>query len=148
MDFISGASLGSQQPQGPADDAESEVASEMGRGSRMSMRYDLGSRAGDEEGGGSGKNTLKGMFKNKNKKSKQIELDALRCGTGILKQADKHLHAGRMYCVVAAAVKPSSSAAAATAAAVAATLAPCTPDRQQSAAALCVMPSLQAILST
>jgi hypothetical protein len=42
------------------------------------MRYDLGSRAGDEEGGGSGKNTLKGMFKNKNKKSKQIELDALR----------------------------------------------------------------------
>jgi hypothetical protein len=50
----------------------------MGRGSRMSMRYDLGSRAGDEEGGGSGKNTLKGMFKNKNKKSKQIELDALR----------------------------------------------------------------------
>jgi hypothetical protein len=50
----------------------------MGRGSRMSMRYDLGSRAGDEDGGGSGKSTLKGMFKNKNKKSKQIELDALR----------------------------------------------------------------------
>lgn len=52
----------------------------MGRGSRMSMRYDLGSRAGDEDGGGSGKSTLKGMFKNKNKKSKQIELDALRYG--------------------------------------------------------------------
>ncbi|WIA41488.1 hypothetical protein OEZ86_008863 [Tetradesmus obliquus] len=85
-DFTSAASLCSQQQHAPADDAESEVASEMGRGSRMSMRYDLGSRAGDEDGGGSGKSTLKGMFKNKNKKSKQIELDALRFEMGMLQE--------------------------------------------------------------
>lgn len=65
-----------------ADDAASELApSELGRGggSRMSMRYELPGRQEGEEGGDSRKGTLKGMFKNKNKKSKQIELDALRC---------------------------------------------------------------------
>lgn len=60
------------------DDTASEVApSEYGRvGSRMSMRHD-GGWDGSEDAGGSQKGTLKGMFK-KQKKSKQIELDALR----------------------------------------------------------------------
>lgn len=61
-----------------ADDAASELApSEFGRGggSRMSMRYELAGREGED---GDRKGTLKGMFKSKNKKSKQIELDALR----------------------------------------------------------------------
>lgn len=65
-----------------ADDAASELApSELGRGgeSRMSMRYELPGRQEGEEGDRKG--TLKGMFKSKNKKSKQIELDALRCAT-------------------------------------------------------------------
>jgi hypothetical protein len=57
------------------DDAASEIApSEYGRvGSRMSMRHDWD----NPDEGGSQKGTLKGMFK-KQKKSKQIELDALR----------------------------------------------------------------------
>jgi hypothetical protein len=44
-------------------------------GSRLSMRHEW--EAGGEDGSGSQKGTLKGMFK-KHKKSKQIELDALR----------------------------------------------------------------------
>lgn len=68
----SATSAASQQA--AADDA-SEVASETGRSSRNTYRYELGRPADGEE---SGKSTLKGMFK-KNKKSKQIELDALRC---------------------------------------------------------------------
>jgi hypothetical protein len=70
-----------QQQQQPADDTLSEVApSELGRGSRLSMRYPESSvwEVGTEDGGDSRKGTLKGMFK-KQKKSKQIELDALRC---------------------------------------------------------------------
>lgn len=44
-------------------------------GSRLSMRHDW--EGGGDDGSGSQKGTLKGMFK-KHKKSKQIELDALR----------------------------------------------------------------------
>lgn len=43
-------------------------------GSRMSMRHEW---EGPDDGSSSQKGTLKGMFK-KQKKSKQIELDALR----------------------------------------------------------------------
>lgn len=62
-----------------ADDTASEVApSEYGTrvGSRLSMRHEW--EGADD--GGSQKGTLKGMFK-KQKKSKQYELDALRCGS-------------------------------------------------------------------
>lgn len=45
-------------------------------GSRMSMRHEW---EGPDDGSSSQKGTLKGMFK-KQKKSKQIELDALRWG--------------------------------------------------------------------
>ena len=66
----------SQHGTAAADDTMSEVApSEYGRvGSRMSMRHEW--EGADD--GGSQKGTLKGMFK-KQKKCKQIELDALRC---------------------------------------------------------------------
>lgn len=64
------------------DDAASEVAPSelLGRGSRLSMRHEFNNswEVATEDGGDSRKGTLKGMFK-KQKKSKQIELDALRC---------------------------------------------------------------------
>lgn len=74
------ASSTASQLTAAGDDAASEAASELGRGSsRLSVRYELGSRAdGDEV---ERKGSLKGMFR-KAKKSKQIELDALRQGRG------------------------------------------------------------------
>lgn len=60
--------------QQPAADDDSEVASETGCSSRTAYWYELARPADGDEGG---RNTLQGMFK-KNKKSKQIELDALR----------------------------------------------------------------------
>jgi hypothetical protein len=65
-----------------ADDAVSELApSEYGGrvGSRLSMRLDGGWEGGLDDSSSSTKGTLKGMFK-KQKRSKQIELDALRWG--------------------------------------------------------------------
>lgn len=67
-------SSGSMNGQQVAVDDVSEIASETGRSSRIAYRYELARPADGEEGG---KSTLKDMFK-KNKKSKQIELDALR----------------------------------------------------------------------
>lgn len=87
---VAGANAQTHMPQGPsaaptisgpsarssqADDL-SEVTSEMGRGSRMSTRYDLGILDGEDTA--NHKNSLKNFLKGKKKKNKQIELDAIR----------------------------------------------------------------------
>lgn len=77
---LASISTGAHSHQGTVvDDAASEAAPSeyYGRvGSRLSMRQEGMWEVGTEDGG-SQKGTLKGMFK-KQKKSKQIELDALR----------------------------------------------------------------------